>query len=201
MKKTQQTALQIRAEGVFLDAVSAALDYALLDLGEIARNKIYDKCEQVMGMKRNQIFENPINLARFMDLLSSMFGASLSVIEKKAVEQLCTHFHLEPVKGWRLLDYVRSVGFGDVFQMMVSEIRRDPSILSSIDLFKLLAETMGVSRVSLEEVEVAKQELKLILNDYVETRVGVPLENNTIKFLVNELGFLLLRARSSVRPK
>lgn len=101
------------------EALVHATDHALLALGEIARESLYQRIENDYQVKRGQI---PQNLATFHEALLVLVGTGAKVLKRLIARDLYERLGLVFVyrSEWTLVDYVRHAKLADATAAMTT---------------------------------------------------------------------------------
>lgn len=78
-------------QGNFSQALIEAIDEGLLSLGSLPREVMLRNLENYFQIKKDDI---PLNLARFEDVLETIFGSGTRCLERTIAQRLCMKLNL-----------------------------------------------------------------------------------------------------------
>lgn len=179
-------------EVAFEKALLEAVDKTFNDLGEPAAKAIYSTLERHFSLKRNEI---PERLDDFDASLKALFGEGARFFELQIRKHLRDRLVVKKSEEVEKQGHAQSepklaeIRFLPKFAYVLSEIERDPKILSCMDI---LDQFQDSNLISSEEAQHTRATLFSILDEYARSRFGSVMEEETRKFLANELVYALL---------
>jgi hypothetical protein len=160
-------------------------------LGGTAASALFSAIENTYSLKRERI---PDRLDDFASALRAHTGMLSAVLERNIIKNLYSKLGLPLGRDdeFGFERYVMKAKLREISQIVTTEVDSNPRCLFSADLLERLGEFLNVRSKELAE---SRKMIGSVLEDYSKEKVGEPLEENTKKFLTNELVYLLLKAK------
>ncbi len=176
---------QLVDELTFEKALLEAIDETFNILGEPAAKAIYDHLEGSFSLRKEEI---PERLDDFDIGLKKIFGEGARFFELQISQHLRDKLVVKKSESAEKPE-LAEIKFLPKFAYVLSEIQRDPKILSCSDIFEQFQDS---ELINSEEAQHTRATLFSILDEYARSRFGFVMEEETRKFLANELVYALL---------